>query len=218
MIGPVTFIPIAEESGFIDELGKFALDQATQQIKLWQSQGLQTKVSVNLSTRELLQDNLVAQIQETLYRHSVSTEFIEIEITESSAMNDIEGSIDKLQSLRDLGIEVAIDDFGTSYSSLNYLKRLPATHLKIDRSFIKDLKKPDGSSSTDEAIVRAIVDLGHSLGFKIVAEGAETEDQWDYLASLGCDEIQGYFYSPPVTAAKAAQLLKSQQSAHKLIA
>ncbi len=214
-ISPLTFIPIAEESGFIATLGRFALDQATLQIKVWQSLNLPTKVSVNLSSRELLQDDLVEQIQTTLQKHSVTAGSIEIEVTETSAMKDIQGSIKKLQALRDLGIDVAIDDFGTSYSSLNYLKQLPASHLKIDRSFIKDIKSADGPDSTDKAIVHAIVGLGHSLGFRVVAEGAETKEQWDYLVTLGCDEIQGYYFSPPVAAEPATVLLQQQTDTKK---
>ncbi len=211
-VGPYTFIPIAEETGFIANIGDFVLREACRQLNEWKESGLHCKLSINLSARELEDDQLVKRLVSTVQEHNLSGEQIEFEVTESSAMLDIEASIDKLSDLQRQGFEIAIDDFGTDYSSLNYLKRLPANYLKIDRSFVVDISEPDGGCSADAAIIKAIVTLGHSLGHKIVVEGVETDEQLQYLRSLHVDEIQGYYFSPPVDADSAQSLLEKQSA------
>ncbi len=217
-IGPYIFIPIAEETGFISQLGDFVLSEACKQLTTWNAMGLDTRLSVNLSTRELEENHLVDRVISTVKNHQLDTSRIELEVTESSAMMDIESTIEKLSDLQQHGFEIAIDDFGTEYSSLNYLKRLPANYLKIDRSFVKDITEADGGDSADAAIVRAVVTLGHSLGHKIVAEGVETEEQLAFLSMLGVDEIQGYYFSPPVDAIEAGKLLQAQLAVSEQVA
>lgn len=215
-IGPYIFIPVAEETGLILQIGEFVLAEACRQLEEWRREGLDIRLSVNLSTKELEQPDLLPRIAKTLSDNNLESHAIELEVTESAAMLDIETSIAKLGELQNQGFEIAIDDFGTDYSSLNYLKRLPANYLKIDRSFVMDICEADGGDSADAAIIRAIVTLGHSLGHKIVAEGVETQEQLEFLQSLQVDQIQGYYFSPPVDAQAAKQMLIEQYNSNSV--
>lgn len=202
-VSPAVFIPIAEKNDLIIQLGSFALKSACKQAKSWQEAGQATRIAVNLSVKQLQQDNIVQHIKNILNHYQLSPKWLELEITESAAMTDVEQNIGKLTILRDLGIHISIDDFGTAYSSLNYLKRLPVSSLKIDKSFVDDVSQSDGGDSVDAAIIKAVIALGKSMGFKLIAEGVETEAQSLFLQSLDCDEAQGYLFSHPLPASEA---------------
>lgn len=196
-VSPMTFIPLAEKTGFIVPLTCYVFEKACIQAKLWKSQGKHVRVAVNLSAKCLQHKDLVPKIREILETHKLETTYIELEVTESAAMEDVEGNAKTLNTLRDMGIYIAVDDFGTAYSSMNYLKKLPVSCLKIDRSFVKDIGLA-AEDSADIAIVKAIVTLGKALGFDVVAEGVETLEQATFLQSLGCDEAQGYYFCKPL--------------------
>ncbi|MDT7837055.1 putative bifunctional diguanylate cyclase/phosphodiesterase [Aquabacterium sp. OR-4] len=196
-ISPLVFIDLAERFGLIEPLGDWVIDEACRQMAQWRNQGLALRVAVNLSMHQLRQAGLVAHVQRALARHGLPAEQLMFEITESTAMTDIDTTLRVFAELAQLGTELSIDDFGTGYSSLAYLRRLPAVQLKIDRSFVKDLD----SSADARAIVEAVVRLAHALGLAVVAEGVETEGQRQQLCALQCDELQGYLFSRPVPAA-----------------
>ena len=210
-VPPDVFIPLAEELGLIRELGAQVLGKACAQAKVWESSGVARRVAVNLSTNQLQHPNIVEEIQRALYKHDLQPELLELEITESTAMIDVERNIEKLQRLRDLGIHLAIDDFGTAYSSLAYLDKLPVHSLKIDRSFIKNMLSHNSSRLNSSTIVQTILTLGKSLDLRVVAEGVETNEQCALLHSLGCDEVQGYLFAAPMEAANVEELLKNHR-------
>jgi len=205
MISPAEFIPIAEQTGLILSLGEWVLRSACKQTKLWHSTyGKEFVISVNLSTRQFQQQDLVSTVHKVLYETKLPPEFLELEITESLGMKNPELTLKTLHELKAMGIHIAIDDFGTGYSSLSYLKKFPIDTLKIDRSFVSDIQ----ADSNDAAIVLAIIALAHSLKLKVIAEGVELQEQVDYLLKNGCESIQGYFYSPPVKAEEFEEMLR----------
>jgi len=207
LLPPMEFIPLAEDAGLIIPIGEWVIEAACRQTAAWRAQGLETvPVAVNLATTHLRQSSLPGRVARALRRHGVSPDTLEIEVTESILLADPELSTRIARELSDMGVQLSIDDFGTGYSSLSYLKRLPIATLKIDRSFVRDL----GVDADDEAIVGAIVALGHSLKLKVVAEGVESEAQLAFLRSLRCDEYQGYYMSRPVEAEAFSHLLKQQ--------
>ncbi|WP_293776830.1 bifunctional diguanylate cyclase/phosphodiesterase [uncultured Oxalicibacterium sp.] len=194
LIGPGEFIPTAEKTGLIVSIGEWVLDEACRQMRIWLDSGYtEWKVAVNLSAVQFANGLLVDQVAATLKKYALPAHCLMLEVTESTAMQDVESSMTILTELAVLGIDISIDDFGTGYSSLLYLKRLPACELKIDRGFIHNLAK----NSDDAAIVSAIVAMGHSLNLRIVAEGVETETQRSILKTLGCDTLQGYLLGRP---------------------
>lgn len=197
-IPPSVFIPLAEEAGLIVKIGEFVLYRACAQLRDWQQSGLSgITMSVNLSALQLLRDELTQRLCEILAELNLVPQQLELELTESVLMANAELAIHTLDRLHALGIAISIDDFGTGYSSLSYLKRLPIDALKIDRTFVGDITTdPD-----DEAITKTIITMAHSLGLNVVAEGVETLEQLEYLHEQGCDEIQGHWFSPPLTAA-----------------
>ncbi|MBK1648195.1 GGDEF and EAL domain-containing protein [Rhabdochromatium marinum] len=199
LVSPVTFIPLAEESGLINPLGDWGLRTACQQMQAWRVAGVvapTTSISVNLSTRQFEQRDLAQKIINILEQSELAPEVLEIEITESTVMQSPHRSIDCLHLLRQAGIRVAVDDFGTGYSSMSYLKRLPLTKLKIDRSFVSDIPE----DLNDAAIVRAIIALGTSLSLELLAEGIETQEQQAFLLNEGCSLGQGYLFAKPLPA------------------
>jgi diguanylate cyclase (GGDEF)-like protein len=207
---PVDFIGIAEETGLIVPLGDWVLETACAQAVAWQRSGAaRLRMAVNLSARQFAQKGLVATISAALQRSGLEPSLLEIEITESLMMADVEQAVTTLAALKGLGVHVSVDDFGTGYSSLAYLKRFPVDVLKIDRSFIRDIV----SDASDAAIVAAIISLAHSLGLTVVAEGVERPEQLIYLASCGCDTVQGYMVSPPMQADALDQLLRTVPAA-----
>ncbi len=212
LLGPMEFIPAAEESGLIVEIGHWVLNAACAQMKRWHELLGERPdlpyVAVNVSAHQL-KGGVAQQIADVLDRCRLESRYLEIEITEYSLVEALESNVAQLSVLRARGVEVAVDDFGTGLSSLAYLKRLPIDKLKIDRSFVKDL--PD--SRDDAAIAKAIVTLAHSLGLRVVAEGIETEAQQDYLRGLGCELGQGYLLSRPLAPARAEALLRQRAGA-----
>ncbi|MGM0455302.1 MAG: putative bifunctional diguanylate cyclase/phosphodiesterase [Cyanobacteriota bacterium] len=192
-VSPQEFIALAEENGLIVPIGEWVLYEACRQIRRWQEQGFPpVAVAVNLSARQFLQTNLVQTVRQVLETTQVSPQYLEVEITETVAIQNVELTQVILQELREMGVRIALDDFGMGYSSLAYLKNFPLNALKIDRSFVRDVT----TQSKDRAIASVIVALGRGLGMKIVAEGVETAEQMQLLFELDCDEIQGYWLSP----------------------
>lgn len=202
-LSPDLFIPIAEETGLIGRLSDWLLDEACKQVKLWQEVSPQLIVGINVSANQFSSEDLVAKVLSALSKNQLEPESLELEITESLAMENIERSITILEQLKALGVRVSLDDFGTGHASLNYLKRLSFRTLKIDRCFIEHAD----TDTVDAAIVRAIIEMGHGLGLEVIAEGVETKEQLAFLAEHGCDQIQGYFISKPLAPEKMETLL-----------
>ncbi|AOY96462.1 hypothetical protein BKK79_33420 [Cupriavidus sp. USMAA2-4] len=197
LLSPDQFLALAEKTGLILPIGTWVLDEACAQLARWHAEGrAQLTMAVNLSATQFCHPALVGTVRAAIERHGLAPQCLTIEITESTAMRDVETSLAILQRLDEMGVRIAIDDFGTGYSSLLYLKRIPASELKIDRGFVRELAQ-DGE---DAAIVSAIIALGQTLNLKIVAEGVETTAQQDFLTRLGCDTLQGYLLGAPVPA------------------
>jgi diguanylate cyclase (GGDEF)-like protein/PAS domain S-box-containing protein len=208
MIPPAEFIPVAEETGLIAPIGQWVLQAACAQTHAWQGMSpAAPTLAVNLSAKQLEHPRFVERFRQLLEENGLSGDRIELEITESTLMRDLEGSITKLKQLSDMGVEISIDDFGTGYSSLSYLNRLPVHSIKIDRSFVQGL---DGDTS-GSTIVAGIAAMAKGLHLNVVAEGVETEDQLGYLRKIGCDAYQGYLFSQAVSAEDATRLLMSHQ-------
>jgi diguanylate cyclase (GGDEF)-like protein/PAS domain S-box-containing protein len=204
MMSPAQFIPIAEESGLIIDIGDWVLQAAILQLTTWQSAGLAiVPVAVNLSVVQFRQDTLYDKVAQLLRESKLDPAMLELEMTEGIAMENSERTIGLLDKLHALGVSLSVDDFGTGYSSLSYLKRFKIDKLKIDQSFVRSL----GNAPEDEAIVLAIISLAKSLGFKTIAEGVETREQLEFLLEKQCDEIQGYYFSKPVPADEFADML-----------
>jgi diguanylate cyclase (GGDEF)-like protein/PAS domain S-box-containing protein len=204
LISPMKFIPLAEACGLIVPIGEFVIRAVCGQIKTWREAGFNSMtVALNVSGRQFDEQNLIEIVQEALRDAMVAPECLELEITESTIMRNPDKAIQTLTAIKALGIELAIDDFGTGYSSLSYLNQLPLDYLKIDMSFVKNLV----SDPNDQAIVRAIIAMAHSLHLKTIAEGVETEAQWSFLQEHGCDEVQGYLFSRPVPAEEIPAIL-----------
>ncbi|MBF0622124.1 MAG: EAL domain-containing protein [Magnetococcales bacterium] len=196
IVSPAEFIPVAEESGLIREIGQQVLEIACRQGVELIDAGINTvPISVNLSTRQLQHANIIDDIRKVLVETGFPPQLLEVEITESMMATDVDDAIDKLNAIREMGITISVDDFGTGYSSLSYLKRFPIHTLKIDRSFVQDLPE-DGD---DAAIVRAIISMAHSLGLDTVAEGVETQEQGQFLSEHHCQNMQGYLFSRPLS-------------------
>ncbi|WMJ68369.1 bifunctional diguanylate cyclase/phosphodiesterase [Stenotrophomonas sp. 24(2023)] len=197
LLTPDVFIPIAERSGLILPIGDWVLDRACAQLRCWHDAGHpEWTMAVNLSPLQFTSPSLLDSVQATLQRHGIAPQKLTLEITETTAMRDVEASLAILNALSAMGVHIAIDDFGTGYSSLLYLKRMPATELKIDRAFVHDLER----NEEDAAIVSSIIALGRTLQLQVVAEGVETQAQRDYLSALGCDQLQGYHLGRPMAA------------------
>jgi EAL domain-containing protein (putative c-di-GMP-specific phosphodiesterase class I) len=205
LIGPDEFIPLAEEAGLIIGISDWVLNAGCRQLQLWRNAGFdQFKLAINLSPKEFEQGNLVDRINRFISAYNIPPAAIEIEITESLLMNDAEKVIDKVSQLRLAGIRVSIDDFGTRYSSLNYLRRFPVSSIKIDQSFVRDL-----IPNYAPAIIDAIIGISHSFSLDVLAEGVETENQCQELSKLGCDKMQGFYFSRPLPAAAIETMLIS---------
>ncbi len=208
MLPPGEFIPLAEISGLIVPIGRWVLLTACTQARLWQQMGYRDlSVAVNLSSRQFQQSDLVLQVTEALESSDLEPACLDLEITESNAMQNAENSISSLRELKTLGVSISMDDFGTGYSSLNYLKRFPIDRIKIDQSFVRDVTRyPD-----DAAIAIAVIAMAHSLKLGVVAEGVETEEQLSFLRQNRCDEMQGYLFSRPVPPEQFEVLLKANR-------
>ncbi len=196
-VSPAEFIPVAEETGQIVAIGEWVLRTACWRFASWQKQGLPVfPIAVNMSIRQLRQPNLADVIESILKETGLNPDSLELEITEGIMMGDNKAAMEFLMRMHKLGVQMSIDDFGTGFSSLSYLKNLPVSKLKIDQSFVRDI----GSDESDAAIVRSIISLGHRLDMRVIAEGVETLEQLDFLRIRGCDEMQGYFFSRPLAA------------------
>jgi EAL domain-containing protein (putative c-di-GMP-specific phosphodiesterase class I) len=204
-VPPSRFVSLLEETGMILAAGRWALRQAVADIRHWQAQGLRApRVSVNVSAIQLRQDDFVDSVLQALQGGGREAPLIDLELTESVLIEDIEESTRKLQILRRAGVEISVDDFGTGYCSLGYLARLPVDTLKIDRSFVTRI----GDAGTPRNIVAMIVSLAHTLGLKVIAEGVEDDEQLRLLRELGCDQIQGYLVGRPLPADMIEPLLR----------
>ncbi len=195
LVMPGTFIPVAEETGLILPLGEFVLRDSCTRLKAWHATGLDLRISVNFSGRQFRERGLVQTVEKALEASGLEPRHLEVEITESIAMEGAEIVSANLSMLRSMGVGIAIDDFGTGYSSMSYLKSFPVTSLKIDRSFVTDLP----TNPADAGIVRAIVEMAHGSKLTVIAEGVETQEQFQRLQQYGCDEMQGYWCSRPLT-------------------
>lgn len=206
MIGPDDFIPLAERSGLIVGIGEWVIDQACRQLTEWRRAGSEhLTIAVNISTQQFNHPRFITVVKEVLAKYQLAPEALTLEITESTAMQNVEASLAILKQLEALGVRISIDDFGTGYSSLLYLKRMPASELKIDRGFVAGLV----AGSEDAAIVSAIVALGETLKLSIVAEGVETDEQQALLTSLGCDLLQGFLLGRPMPAEALTEMIKA---------
>ncbi|WP_322887146.1 EAL domain-containing protein [Sinorhizobium medicae] len=206
IISPSVFIPLAEETGLIVPIGDWALRAACRQLKAWQDAGLPPLIiSVNVSARQFRERNWASRVAEILKETGLEARYLELELTESLIMQDVPGAIATMHALEAIGVHLAIDDFGTGYSSLSALKRFPVRRLKIDRSFVTDIPL----DADDMAITSAIISLAQKLGLRVIAEGVESEAQVEFLQKAGCDEIQGYFFSRPLSAEAFESLLSS---------
>ncbi|HEX8947554.1 MAG TPA: EAL domain-containing protein, partial [Dissulfurispiraceae bacterium] len=201
---PKQFIPAAEETGFITAIDEYVLRTACTQVRSWLDAGLSAVcVTVNLSAREFQDPELVNKIARILRESGISPQHLDIEITETLAMSNVERTVNRLDELMKIGVHTSIDDFGTGYSSLSYLKRLPIEKLKIDQSFVHDI----ATDPDDRAIISAVTAMAHTMRMKVIAEGVETEEQLSFLRATGCDEMQGYLFSKPLPAGEFSELI-----------
>lgn len=201
-IMPLDFIPYAEKTGLIIDIGRWVLEEACRQSKRWQEKGHdQVKISINISAKQLHQSDFISQIKSSLLRTGLEPNLLEIEITESAALTNEKYVLKTVQKIKDLGVSIAVDDFGTGYSSLKYLSLFPINRLKIDRMFMEGYEQ-------NKIIVKSIIHLSHSLNVSVTAEGVETVEQLAFLRNLNCDQVQGYFISKPLPADKIVSFLK----------
>ena len=208
LLAPDTFVPLAEQTGLMKSLTANVLEQALRQTATWAEAGLQVRMAVNVSARDLHDDGFCGRVSEALDRTGVPASYLELELTERVVMADPERALENLTALSRLGVRLSLDDFGTGYSSLAYLRRLPVTEIKIDKSFVLRMDVDD----EDATIVRSTIDLAHGLGLRVLAEGVETAETWQRLSELGCDAAQGYFLSRPHPASVVTDWLAARDS------
>ena len=212
LISPAEFIPLAEETGLITALGSWVLKTACMSFQRWLMQGIRFgKVAVNLSPRQFRREHFEETVVQILLETQLPPEYLELEITESSAMENAAESVEVLNCLSKMGLSIAIDDFGTGYSSLAYLKRFPISKLKIDRSFISDIDSDDA----DAAIAKSIIDLAHNMELNVIAEGVERASQSRWLIDRGCDQVQGFYYAKPLSEVQLLDLINDSEKAIK---
>ncbi len=206
-IPPDVFIPILEKTGFIVDLGRYVLEEVFTQQKRWESFGFkEVQVAINMSLFEIETEGFVKNVEHKLKEHKLNPKLIKFEITEGAAMKSEKVVLKQLMALKSLGLSISLDDFGTGYTSFSYLKKFPADILKIDKSFIDHIIK----NEEDQRIVKAMIELGHNLGMKIIVEGIETKEMVEMIASYGCDYMQGYFFSKPLPVFEFQELLRKR--------
>ena len=193
---PAEFIPLAEETGLITALGEQIIDMACKQAKEWVDKGYRIPIAVNLSPKQFQSEDLVSLIRDTITKYQLEPQYLALEVTESMTMENLSRSLHILSLLRDLGVSISIDDFGTGHSSLSYLKDFPINKIKIDKSFIDELTLNNKS----DQITSAIIAMCQELNLDVIAEGVETGKQLDFLRSKGCNNVQGYYYSKPLNS------------------
>jgi EAL domain-containing protein (putative c-di-GMP-specific phosphodiesterase class I) len=205
LIPPFDFISLAEQNGAILAIGQWVLDSACGQLKIWQQTPLtrDLTLAVNVSAKQIHQSDFVSKVIMTIGKYNINPARLKLELTESLLQNDIEATIAKMRALSDIGIQFSLDDFGTGYSSLQYLKKLPLYQLKIDKSFVDTLV----ANQNDQAIVRTIIAMAHSLGLNVIAEGVETKEQQQRLLAEGCTHYQGYLFGKPMPIDEFEELL-----------
>lgn len=209
MVSPARFIPVAEDSGLILEIGGFVLQQACAQMSDWRRRGvLDAPVAVNVSVVQFRQSDFVGMVSRAIEESGLPANNLELEVTESVVMDNVESVLVKLARLRESGVRLALDDFGTGYSSLSYLRRIPAQRLKIDQSFVHDL--PGNADAA--AIARTIVGMARALELEVLAEGVETEAQAAFLESIGCSSVQGYLFVAPMTVSTMEEWLHGRSA------
>jgi EAL domain-containing protein (putative c-di-GMP-specific phosphodiesterase class I) len=205
LLPPAEFIPVAEECGLLDAVGEWVLFEACRQGRIWQERGPRAlRIAVNLAPSQFRLVDLVGQIRRALDASGLDPTLLEIELTETAVMSDAEESVHILEAISRMGVLVSVDDFGTGYSSMSYLRRFPIDKLKIDRCFVEQMT----ARREDASIVGAIISLAHSLCLKVIAEGVETPEQLQLLTKLGCDQYQGFYFSPAVLPAEFEALLR----------
>jgi diguanylate cyclase (GGDEF)-like protein len=204
-VSPLTFIPVAEDTGLIGPIGQWVLDEACRQASAWNAAGHRLRVAVNVSGRQLHDADFLSQVVSAIHSNDLDPSQLCLELTESTLMDDAARVSELLQELKDVGVDLSVDDFGTGYSSLAYLKRFPVDELKIDRCFVQNV----GETGEDRTLVSAMVAMGHALGLQVVAEGIETHSQMAALMTLGCRAAQGYLFSKPQRAGQISAMLKS---------
>ena len=205
VVSPADFIPMLESTGRIVDVGNWIIRRACQQAAQWARQGHEFTMAINISPMQFREDGFVQSVKDEIISNGLRPECIDIEITETMLISDVGKTSDKLTRLREFGTKISIDDFGTGYSSLAYLKNFPIDRLKIDRTFIKDIPQHD-----DGVIANSIIVLGQSLDLEVLAEGVETQAQFDFLKQNICNSYQGHFFSPPVEAEKCEEMLADQ--------
>ena len=206
LVMPTEIIPIAERFGLIIPIGAWVIDEACRKMREWLDRGWHVPVAVNLAVQQLRHPELLAQVEGALARYRLEPSMLTLEITETAAMDDAAMTLEIVARLKELGVKISIDDFGTGYSSLSYLRRFTVDQLKIDRSFVKDIEQSEDARS----VVEAVVNLAHSLGLRVVAEGVENIRQSEFLSALKCDELQGYYYSRPISPVEFERRLSAR--------
>jgi EAL domain-containing protein (putative c-di-GMP-specific phosphodiesterase class I) len=207
LLRPDRFIPAAEQSGLIVALGRWVLMEACRQATEWHRRGYRVVVAVNLSPKQFQDPDLLHHISEALQNANLRPEFLELEITEGHAMQNVEKAIEILRQLKSFGVRIAIDDFGTGYSCLSYLKQFPIDTLKLDGSFVRDISAPE-----DAQIALGVIALAHSLRLKVIAEGVETISQLTFLRENACDRLQGYLFSRPMPPANLDRFMSNKDA------
>jgi diguanylate cyclase (GGDEF)-like protein/PAS domain S-box-containing protein len=212
MVSPLQFIPLAEETGLILPIGQWVLDTACAQIKQWEqdSDACKLELAINISAKQIFRADFFSQVQDAVQRHAINPARLKLELTESTLLEDIDSIIETMKELKTIGIKFSLDDFGTGYSSLQYTKQLPIEQLKIDQSFVRDIEVDD----SDKAIVRTIIAMAHSLYLDVIAEGVETEAQYQLLLKYGCLRYQGYLFGKPVPIDQFTTLISSLVTMH----
>jgi diguanylate cyclase len=206
LVGPLNFISVAEDCGLMMPIGKWVLRESCRQAKAWQDAGLpRIELAVNVSAVEFRNDGFLEGVETVLKETGLEPRYLELELTESVLMQHAKFTIPMLQKLKAVGVRLAIDDFGTGYSSLSYLRQFPIDTLKVDQSFVHEIN----ANSDDATIISAVINMGSSLNYRVIAEGVETVEQVAFLQVHGCDEGQGYYFSRPVPAPEFARLLES---------